>query len=254
MNLSSSPRRPRFRPFLSLLLAAALAAAGAGLPAAARAQKAGAAKKEAVSGGKRRLPPDEQLKDMVRKTLLDLDKGLETKEFSQLHASLAPTWRRQISKDQLSLLFAKQLDENQRTDYAANNEVVFDPAPAFDANGLLVLSGHVPSLPQSVVFRIKYYNEDGYKPFGIAVRVQNADKAPSRLPLPGEKEESLPPGKGAAAAAAALSAAPPNAAPAAGAAALPGYVSPFASPAASPAATASPTPGPGPNPSPAASP
>lgn len=256
MNPSSrSSRRPRFRPFPGLFLACTLAAAlGLGHTANLHAQKAPGAKKEASSGGgggKRRLPAEEELKELVRKTLLDVDKGLETKDFSQLHASLAPTWRKQISKDQLSLLFAKQLDENQRTDYVAVNDVVFDPAPTIDGKGLLVLSGHVPSLPQSVVFRVKYLNEGGYKPFGIAVRVQNAEKAPSRLPLPGEKEESLPPGKGAAAAAAAAAAAPSPAA--GGGAAPPGYVSPFAAPAASASPAVSPAAGAA-TPTPSASP
>lgn len=251
MNLLSSTRRLPVRALLLPFLMLALA----GAPLAAHAQKAAAAGKKGASGsgGKGRLPAEDELKDLVRKTLLDVDKGLETKDFSQLYASLSPTWRKQISKDQLSLLFARQLDEEQRTDYAAKNDVVFDPAPVIDPQGLLVLSGQVPSVPQSIVFRLKFRNEGGFKPFGIAVRVQNAERAPSRLPLAGEKEESLPIGKGAAAAAAAAASATPPPPTAPPGTTPSGYVSPFGAPAtpAAPAAGGSPvTPAPSPSASP----
>lgn len=244
----------RRRPWLCLLIALTTLGLLVAPTGAAHAQKSSGKGKDTSGGGgnKRKLPSEKDAQELVRATLLDVDKGLEAKDFTQLYDHLAPTWRKQITKDQLMLLFAKQLDEGQRTDYAARADAVFDPAPAFDSRGLLVLSGHLPSEPEWVLFRIKYYYENGgYRPFGIAVRVQNSNQAPSRLPNPGEPEP--PPGKAAAAGAASPGAAssPPPAASASPAGST--YVSPFErGAAASPAATttASPTPSPAATPSP----
>lgn len=234
MNPSSPPCRPVSRTLLCLLLASALA----GVPAAAHAQKAAAKKGTPAAGSRKKMPSEAEMKALVRQTLLDYDKGLETKDFSQLYASLAPTTRKHFTKEQITGLYAKQIEQFQRTDYADKTVAVFDPAPEIDPQGVLILSGHVPSEPQWVVFRLKYLNEGGWKPYAMIVRVQNSDTAPSRLPNAGEKE--LPPGKVKDPNAPAAVTPAPSIAPTGSA--TPGYVSPFAAPAPPAAATPASTP------------
>lgn len=169
------------RNFLRALLALVVAVLLAPLSAADAKPKGG--------GGKPTVPPPEELKKLTEKTMLDIDKSLETGDFTSLHATLSPTWKKQITPEKLKDLFQGLIDTKQRLDKVQGLEPAFEPAPEVNSSGLLVTNGSYPTTPYRIRFGIKYYKDSGeWRPFGFSVNPQQVSTATKAVTLPSAKE------------------------------------------------------------------
>ncbi|MEY2494649.1 MAG: hypothetical protein QOJ45_1141 [Verrucomicrobiota bacterium] len=133
-----------------------------------------------------KVPPEKELKAMVRDTLLAFNKGIQEKNFSSFYKQeLAALFRDQMSLEKFTEAF-KSFFEKKGYDLSgvAKSEPVFDEPPSINSDGVLVVNGYYPTRPNKITFKLKYLSEKGaWKIVGINVQVfpviENTGKAPS---------------------------------------------------------------------------
>ena len=133
-----------------------------------------------------KVPPEKELKAMVRDTLLAFNKGVQAKNFSSFYKQeMAALFRDQMSLEKFTAAF-QSFFEKKGYDLSevANSEPVFDEAPSLDNDGVLAVNGYYPTRPNKITFKLKYLSEKGaWKILGINVQmypvIENTGKAPS---------------------------------------------------------------------------
>lgn len=124
----------------------------------------------------KQVPPDDELRRLTTRTLLDFNEALQEKDFSRFHATVSTTWKGQITPERLAEVFQPLIDAE--VDLAPIDQVapVFSEPPALDEDGLLVLEGYYPTQPSQVAFELTYaYEHPEWKLFGINVGVHEPD-------------------------------------------------------------------------------
>jgi hypothetical protein len=133
-----------------------------------------------------KVPPEKELKTMVRDTLLAFNKGVQEKNFSSFYKQeLATLFRNQMSLEKFTTAF-ESFFEKKGYDLSdvAKSDPVFDETPKLDSNGVLALNGSYPTRPNKIAFKLKYlFEKSAWKIVGINVQVspviENTGKAPS---------------------------------------------------------------------------
>lgn len=124
------------------------------------------------------VPSETELKKLIDDTLLSFNGAVQRKDFDAFYKSTAKLWQEQTTPDKLKVAFKSFMD--QEFDIASVVKKVkptFEPAPAIDSDGLLVVEGSYPIKPDKLTFALKYLNEDGaWKLFSIHVKANKADK------------------------------------------------------------------------------
>ncbi len=181
--------RTRLRHFSRRLFPLALSA----LATVALLVSSGAdAKPKGKGGGKPTVPSPEALKTLTETTMMNIDKSLETGDFTTLHATLSPTWKKQVTPEKLAEIFQGLTDTKQRLNKVQGVDPVFEPDPEISSNGLLVTSGYYPTTPYRIRFGIKYYNDGGpWRPFGFSVNPQQVDSSTKAVTLPPARESEV---------------------------------------------------------------
>jgi len=121
-------------------------------------------------------PSGAELKQLTDKTLLSFNSAVQSQDFAGFHKSIAKVWQEQTTPAQLKAVFKSFVD--QKFDIASVVKSVkptFEPAPAIDSDGLLVVEGSYPIKPDRLKFTLKYLNEDGaWKLAAINVKANKA--------------------------------------------------------------------------------
>jgi hypothetical protein len=121
----------------------------------------------------RPMPDDEAQRRLVRETLLSFNDAVQQQSFSDFYEGVSKAWRAQLTKGQLQRAFQPFLDKKVDISGIKNVEAVFDPAPAINSDGLLVLTGSYPTSPYKVFFALKFiYELPNWKLFGIDVNLR----------------------------------------------------------------------------------
>ncbi|WP_414468075.1 hypothetical protein [Methylobacterium currus] len=120
---------------------------------------------------------------LIRSTLLALQHGNETGNYTVLRDLAAPGFHDANTAARLGEIFASQ--RTQKLDLSG--VAVLDPQltllPQIESNGLLHLAGFFPSVPSQVNFELLFAPVDGrWRVFGISVVIGSA--APTAPPLP----------------------------------------------------------------------
>lgn len=145
-----------------------------------------------------KVPPEKEVKTMVRDTLLAFNKGVQEKNFSNFYKQdLAALFRNQMSLEKFTEAF-KAFFEKKEYDLAdvAKSEPVFDAPPSINSDGVLVVNGYYPTRPNKITFKLQYFSEKGaWKIVGINVQmfpvIENTGKAPSEKEAKALALESL---------------------------------------------------------------
>jgi len=120
------------------------------------------------------LPSDDELKKLATTSLLDFNKSVQKKDFTNFYATLSELWKRQTTPDKLGEAFkdfvAKQINISSITDLTA----VFEKKPAIGTDGTLELDGYYPTKPLKVRFALKYtYEHPNWKLMAIRVKTED---------------------------------------------------------------------------------
>ena len=135
-----------------------------------------------------KVPPDKELKTMVRDSLLAFNEAVQAKNFGGFYKhELATMFRDQLSLEKFSAAFQPFLEKGYDISDIKKSEPVFDAPAAIDSNGVLSVTGSYPTRPNKVSFKLKYLQEkSAWKLLGINVQVVPfVEKAG---PVPSEEE------------------------------------------------------------------
>lgn len=135
-----------------------------------------------------KVPPEKELKTMVRNSLLAFNDAVQDKNFAGFHKhELATVFRDQMPVEKFTNVFKEFLDKGYDISNIAKSEPVFDEPAKIDGNGVLVLKGSYPTKPNKVIFTLKYLQEkSAWKMVGINVQVLPFVEKTG--PVPTEKE------------------------------------------------------------------
>lgn len=135
-----------------------------------------------------KVPPERELKTMVRDSLLAFNEAVQEKNFAGFHKhELATIFRDQMPLEKFSTVFKEFLEKGYDISNIAKSEPVFDEPAKIDDNGVLAISGSYPTKPNKVIFKLKYLQEkSAWKMVGINVQVLPFVEKTG--PLPSEKE------------------------------------------------------------------
>jgi hypothetical protein len=118
------------------------------------------------------LPPEQDVRRLVRENLLRFNEAISSKSFDDFYNSVSAKWQDQLTKGQLQREFQPFIDHKIDISAVGKAEPVFDPAPAINSEGLLVVSGYVPMPAYRVVFTMRFFYElPEWKLFGLDVGI-----------------------------------------------------------------------------------
>jgi hypothetical protein len=146
--------------------------------------------------GALKRPPNER-SALARDTLLAFNNAVQEKSFAGFYREeTSATFRKQFTLQKFSEAFQVFIEKNYDISNIAKAEPVFDPAPAIDKEGVLVLKGHYATRPNKVTFLLRYVREGSdWKVLGINVQavpfVENTGKVPSDKEVKGLVLDSL---------------------------------------------------------------
>ncbi len=121
---------------------------------------------------KKIVPPDDDLRKLVKKTLVDVSNALKTKDFTAFHGTVSTLWQSQKTPAELQQIFQVFIDKQIDLSAVKDLEPVFDTKPARDDKGKLLLSGYFATTPQPVHFELTYaYEHPQWKLEAIKLRM-----------------------------------------------------------------------------------
>ena len=138
---------------------------------------------------------------MVRSTLLALDHGNKTGNYTVLRDLGAPGFQNNTAA-RLAEIFASQRRDNVDLSGVAVIDPQLSVLPQIEANGMMRMAGFFPSVPTQVNFDLIYAPVNGqWRLFGISVNLGSSAPVPPAPPNPAAKNEikgdakSAPPAK-----------------------------------------------------------
>jgi hypothetical protein len=122
-----------------------------------------------------KVPVPRALEALVKVSLLSLNDAVVTGNYTVFHAKLSKPFRDKYSATELGRVFKDFADRHIDYDVIAAFPPTYDPAPAIDGEGKLVVKGFFPTEPARVLFDLTFIPSDGeWKLLGIDVKVRPA--------------------------------------------------------------------------------
>ncbi|CAA9261611.1 MAG: hypothetical protein AVDCRST_MAG42-3000 [uncultured Chthoniobacterales bacterium] len=118
------------------------------------------------------VPSEREARALALESLLAFNRAVQAKNFTTFHKQVADVWRKQITPEELKKAFASFTEQEVDIGLIAEHQPVFEPAPGFDEDELLLLKGYYPTEPNKVHFKLRYIQEsDAWQLVNIAVNV-----------------------------------------------------------------------------------
>lgn len=159
---------------------------------AAWAAPAGAGRKPAARPAPKSVPSDAVLRQMVKRSLLEFNGAIQTKDFTRFYAGLAKLWQEQTTPDKLQEIFREFIDKQIDISPIGASTPRFNGPAKIDGQGILSASGLYPVRPLPVQFTLNYIQESGaWKLVGINVTVAPSSPSPSKAVPPDTELQPL---------------------------------------------------------------
>ena len=125
------------------------------------------------SAGAPPVPSPESIDVLVQETMGDFSDALRLKSFDSFHSRISELFRAEITSKELSEAFRVFLEKGRDLSEIRGLKPTFDSPATINEKGWLVLEGHYPTAPETVVFRLSYVKEnEAWKLAGIRVRLK----------------------------------------------------------------------------------
>lgn len=122
---------------------------------------------------KSELPPDQELKQLVKTTMQHFALAINARDFGDFHKHISNLWQAQISKDKLLDIFKTFSEQNIDLTVLQPLEPAFSEKPSVNADGVLIMKGKYATQPSVTTFELKYITEQNrWKLVGIDVSVK----------------------------------------------------------------------------------
>ncbi len=121
-----------------------------------------------------KVPSERVLEALVKATLLSFNDANVTGNYEVFHAKLAKPFREQFPVERLARQFQEFSKKHIDFDIIAALKPAYDPPPAVDDDGRLLVKGRFPTEPRHVYFDLKFIPSDGeWKLIGINVKIDD---------------------------------------------------------------------------------
>lgn len=107
-----------------------------------------------------KLPTERGLEALVKSSLLSFNDANVTGNYTVFHAKLSKPFRQQFPPEKLKETFREFAEKDIDIDIIAAMKPTYDPAPAIDDNGKLILKGSFPTEPARVAFELDFIPSD----------------------------------------------------------------------------------------------
>ena len=134
-----------------------------------------------------KLPSEKELRSLALASILAFNQAIQSRDFAAFHGKISEMWQKQITPKKLAEVFKTFADQGIDLSLVSSVDPIFEKPPKIDEDGVLILEGRYPTLPNKTEFRLKYLNEKAtWKLFGIKVDV--APDPANVGAMPSEKE------------------------------------------------------------------
>jgi hypothetical protein len=110
-----------------------------------------------------KLPPRKELKQMIKRALLDWNKAVQSRDFTGFYNGAATIFKKNTSLKKMRSNFKGFIDKKINIKSIQNLEPVFEPAPKIGkvhgVDGVLQLSGTYKTKPEMTQFTLMYVRE-----------------------------------------------------------------------------------------------
>jgi hypothetical protein len=114
---------------------------------------------EALTSIASEMPADSELSALTSGSVLLLATALSRDDFSDFYAGIARLWQGQTTRDKLRDQFKVFMEKKISLTLIEGTAPVFTEKPVVDSNKVLILTGHYPTKPYRVEFRLKFIQE-----------------------------------------------------------------------------------------------
>lgn len=114
-----------------------------------------------VEAEKIEMPAAAGLVDLLRSTLLMVNTGNKTGDYSLLYSNLTPPVQKNVDVDQLAKALTGFREEKLDMSAVSVVHPQFSKPPEIDANGVLNLNGYFPTQPRILKFNLGYRKLNG---------------------------------------------------------------------------------------------
>jgi hypothetical protein len=125
---------------------------------------------------KNQVPGDDEMQEIVKKTLLDFNDSLQSEDFTSFYNSISKYWQKQTSPEKLKASFQRFIDKNADLSPIRSMTAKFTRGPEITKSlGMktLEVEGEYPTTPITSTFDLKYIVEGKeWKLVGINVRTR----------------------------------------------------------------------------------
>lgn len=122
-----------------------------------------------------KLPTERGMEVLVKSSLLTFNDANVTGNYTVLHAKLSKPFRQQYSPERLKQVFREFDKKDIDLSIIAAMKPTYDPPPAIDDDGKLLVRGYFPTEPARLIFDLDFIPSDGeWKLVGIHVKTTAA--------------------------------------------------------------------------------
>ncbi|MBM3890940.1 MAG: hypothetical protein FJ388_17655 [Verrucomicrobia bacterium] len=126
-----------------------------------------------ISREAKQVPPEDELRKLADKTLLDFNAAIQAKSFAKFYETISALWKSQITAEKFQSVFQEFIIKQINLSAIEGVAPVYDEPPSINSDGVLVLSGYYPAKTLRVTFRLKFvYEHPEWRLFGINVSVK----------------------------------------------------------------------------------
>ena len=127
--------------------------------------------KSADAGGPRpALPPAEEVRALVKRTLLEFNDAVRSRDFAAMHAGASTPLRQQVTPEKLRGIFQAFIDERIDISGIKSLEPKLAGEPTIDADGVLTVEGEYATKPVRTAFRTRhFFEQNGWRLLGVSV-------------------------------------------------------------------------------------
>jgi len=112
-----------------------------------------------ADASKAEMPSDEELQEIVKKTLLEFDSAVEDADFTDFYDNISKAWKKQTSPSELKTSFQGFIDKKIRITKIKSMDAEFSPDPEIEKEigyKTLKLKGKYDTSPNSTKFLLHY--------------------------------------------------------------------------------------------------
>jgi len=126
-----------------------------------------------TDGSSPEMPNDNELKQMVSKSIYDLALAINSEDFSGFYNNVAVLWKNQTTPEKLKQSFISFIEQKIDLTGIKDVEPTLNSPPSIDSDGFLSMAGYFPTQPSMVYFQLDYaYEHPNWNLVGTSVEVK----------------------------------------------------------------------------------